>query len=335
MFSHVTGHLPVHPDDAVHPSPTGPSEHGRSSPLPASTTSSAGFPNTPSTGKPSGLLSTLHNPSFEPKAVRLPGDATTYYVKNPSNTNTPQSLYTRDPETGVLKQTSKQVVDDGKDGWKIVDGLKGGGDKEDKQRLLGGESSDSGDSATGGNAAPPPSPPRRTASTSQSTSQTSTSGADGLGPIPDTRYLHESGDGQSQHWFISDGQGGYKPADSSIDKFARPRLQKAEGDFKGKRQWRGPDASAYTGGSSSYKRSAFLPPEDSARSGAVPDPLYLTKSGDGKSRYWVIPKRHGGYKPADSSIDKYGTPVHVALSGKLQGKGVWRGPSSSVSPPAP
>ena len=125
MFSHVTGRLPVHPDDAVHPSTAGPNEHGGGSPRPASTTSSAGFPSTPSTGRPSGLLSTLHNPSFEPQAVRLSGDATTYYVKNPSNTKTPQPLYTRDPETGVLKQTSKQVVSDGA-GWRLEKGLTGG-----------------------------------------------------------------------------------------------------------------------------------------------------------------------------------------------------------------
>ncbi|WP_147293178.1 hypothetical protein [Dyella monticola] len=335
MFLHVTERLPIHPDDAVRPSAMGPNEHGSNSPRPASATSSIGFPTTPSTGRPSGLLSTLHNPSFEPKAVRLPGDATTYYVKNPSNTKTPQSLYTRDPDTGVLKQTSKQIVDDGKDGWQIVDGLKGGGDKEDKQLLLEDESSGSEDADIAANTALPPLPSRRTPSTSQSSSQASNSGASGLGPVPDSRYLHESGDGQSQHWFISDDQGGNKQADSSIDKFAWPARRMAQGEFKGKRQWRGPDASAYSGGPSSERSSPFLPPGDSARHGPAPDPRYLTKSGDGKSRHWVISNRHGGYKPADSSIDKYGTPLSVFLNGKFQGKGLWKGPSSSVKPPAP
>lgn len=133
MLSHVTGRVPVHPDDAVRPSTTGSNEHGGSSPRPASTTPSAGFPSTPSSGKPSGLLSTLHNPPIEPKAVSLRGDATTYYVKNPSDTNTPQSLYTRDPDTGVLKQTSKQVVSDGTGGWKLDKGLVGGGQASSTQ----------------------------------------------------------------------------------------------------------------------------------------------------------------------------------------------------------
>lgn len=67
--------------------------------------------------------------------------------------------------------------------------------------------------------------------------------------------------------------------------------------------------------------------------GPVPDQRYLTHSGDKGSKYWVISDGRGGYKPADSSIDRYGQGIHVFLGGPNTGKSVWRGPDASVSPP--
>jgi hypothetical protein len=67
--------------------------------------------------------------------------------------------------------------------------------------------------------------------------------------------------------------------------------------------------------------------------GPVPDQRYLTDSGDGKSKYWIISDGRMGYKPADSSLDRYGYSQHVFVAGPYMGMGVWTGPNSSVSSP--
>jgi hypothetical protein len=65
----------------------------------------------------------------------------------------------------------------------------------------------------------------------------------GFGPLPDSRYLKETGDGQSKFWLIRDGRGGTKPADSSIDKYGRPAHVYQQGERKGKAEWTGPSNS--------------------------------------------------------------------------------------------
>ncbi|MBM7125345.1 hypothetical protein ISP19_08110 [Dyella flava] len=59
--------------------------------------------------------------------MTLPGDPAIYFIKSTSNASGAQALYTRAPQTGVLKQTSKQVLPDGHGGWKLDGGLPGGG----------------------------------------------------------------------------------------------------------------------------------------------------------------------------------------------------------------
>ncbi|RDS80105.1 hypothetical protein DWU98_14420 [Dyella monticola] len=99
-------------------------------------TSSAGFADAQASSKPHGLLGRLPTPSVEARAVTWEGNI--YFVKQPSNTSTPQPLYTRD-SAGVLKQTPKLGIYDGKDGVKLLDiGLPGGSDKDS---LVGGKKS--------------------------------------------------------------------------------------------------------------------------------------------------------------------------------------------------
>ena len=57
--------------------------------------------------------------------VTLAGDPVSYVIKDPSNTRTPQPLYTQNAD-GVLKQTSKLGTYGGHGGVRLDDGLKGG-----------------------------------------------------------------------------------------------------------------------------------------------------------------------------------------------------------------
>jgi hypothetical protein len=95
-------------------------------------------------------------------------------------------------------------------------------------------------STTGASA--PPLPPRNPVPSSSST-RPDHSNVSGKGPLPDSRYLKESGDGKSKLWVIRDGQGGTKPADSSIDKYGRPAHVYLLGDRRGKGEWTGPSNS--------------------------------------------------------------------------------------------
>jgi hypothetical protein len=121
---HAEPHIPVeahsHPDtpkadQAVRPRPR----------PPVSITPDLDFSAHAASGQPSGLLARL--PVSDPGFVRvmLPGDASTYYIKNDAGKGTHQ-LYTRDPSSGTYIQTYKRVALRGKDGWQRDDGLKGG-----------------------------------------------------------------------------------------------------------------------------------------------------------------------------------------------------------------
>ncbi|WP_115494950.1 hypothetical protein [Dyella monticola] len=124
----INSHPDIHPE-SVHASTreSGANEGSgstKTAPVSVASPETAGFSTTPRTGQPTGMASTFVSPD-RPARVSLPGDSTAYYVKGSSKAGVPQALYTRDPQTGVLKQTSKQAVSDG-GGWKAVDGLKGG-----------------------------------------------------------------------------------------------------------------------------------------------------------------------------------------------------------------
>jgi hypothetical protein len=77
------------------------------------------FPSHGASGQPSGLLGNLFAP------ITLPGEPPGFYRKDGPKLG-PQPLYTRDPDTGVYTQSSKQAVPDGKGGWLRDSGLKGG-----------------------------------------------------------------------------------------------------------------------------------------------------------------------------------------------------------------
>ncbi|RDS82999.1 hypothetical protein DWU98_07660 [Dyella monticola] len=105
----------------------------KAAPVSVTPPETAGFSTTPRTGQPSGMASTFVS-SDHPTSVSLPGDSTAYYVKGIAKAGVPQTLYTRDPQTGVLKQTSKQAMSDDAGGWNVVDGLKGGVDPSKEVR---------------------------------------------------------------------------------------------------------------------------------------------------------------------------------------------------------
>jgi hypothetical protein len=119
----------VHLEPSIH-LPVKESEAGRdtSSPgtIPASVLANTADPFAARVaGKPTGLVA--HLPHAELTAVTLPGDPNQYFIKSASNLSTPQALYTGGMQTGVLKQTSKKVLADGHGGWKLDNGLPGGG----------------------------------------------------------------------------------------------------------------------------------------------------------------------------------------------------------------
>jgi hypothetical protein len=131
MF-HIPEHFSPSVASDIHPHNNAPHTDQGGSPhtsSPASVTSGTDFPSAGASGKPTGLLGNLSAFPSEYTSVKLPGDATSYYIKNSSGTGS-STLYTRDPQTSMYTQTSKQVAPDGHGGWQRDDGLKGGGDTE-------------------------------------------------------------------------------------------------------------------------------------------------------------------------------------------------------------
>jgi hypothetical protein len=119
-------HIPVHAEPhfsvEVHPHPDMPNMEHDGTPHPAapvSMTPGPDFSALGESGQHSGLLASLFAP------VALPGEPSGFYMKSNFKPG-PQPLYTRNPQTGVYMQSSKQAVPDGKSGWQRDDGLKGG-----------------------------------------------------------------------------------------------------------------------------------------------------------------------------------------------------------------
>jgi hypothetical protein len=119
-------HIPVHTEPhfsvEVHPHPDMPNMEHDGTPHPAapiSMTPGPDFSALGESGQHSGLLASLFAP------VALPGEPSGFYMKSNFKPG-PQPLYTRNPQTGVYMQSSKQAVPDGKSGWQRDDGLKGG-----------------------------------------------------------------------------------------------------------------------------------------------------------------------------------------------------------------
>ena len=136
MF-HISTHISPAIEPEVHPRAETPHANDDGTPhtsSPASVTPGAGFPSPGASGKPSGLLGSLPPPSSGFAPIKLPGDSTTYYIKNSSG-NGPRTLYTSDPQAGTYKQTNKTVVSDGHDGWQLDDGLKAGGRTQEMEAI--------------------------------------------------------------------------------------------------------------------------------------------------------------------------------------------------------
>ncbi|MBM7126831.1 hypothetical protein ACFFJT_12920 [Dyella flava] len=190
-----------------------------------------------------------------------------------------------------LKQTAKQAVQDGQGQWKLDNGLPGGGQNSSK----------------GG----------------------------GYQPIADYSRAHSSA--QSSPFARDSSRGTQGHSYSNQSAWSNPNTPST-----------GAPSLPSTSGTSASNAAPPRPPkpgtwEAQAYSpskgpklpysgyGPVPDSRYLTESGDGKSKYWAIPDGHGGSKPADSSIDKFGEPLFINLRTH---KGNWIGPHSSITPPA-
>lgn len=266
MFS-VHPHIETHVHTETHTPSAGEHADPVHASSPASVASSGGFPSGGASGHPSGLLGRLS--MSNQTSVKLPGDASSYVVKDSSNTRTPQPLYTSSPETGDLKQTPKMGIYDGNGGVTLDKGLLGGGQESSKQRNHEGYSALSSynpptgpfsagrppnspgnhsysdksawnNPSTGSSSAPPALPPRSNASVSLNPANFPKPPK--ARPQPNPRYLTESGDGQSKHWVIRDGRGGFKPADSSIDKYGTPThiVLQPGSKLYGKGQWTGP-----------------------------------------------------------------------------------------------
>jgi len=269
MFS-IHPHIEIQTHVEIHSTSTGKHPdlaHGLS---PVSV-SNGGFPSAGASGRPSGLLGRLS--TSKQTSVKRLGDANSYVVKDPSNTRTPQPLYIPSPETGHLKQTPKMGIYDGNGGVTLDKGMPGGGSGSSKEKkndehqpLMSSYDPPTGpfssarppnppgkhsysdksawnDPSTGSSSALPAIPPRNNASISLNPAGFPR--APTTGPEPNPRYLKESGDGQSKYWVIRDGHGGFKPADSSIDKYGTPTHIGIRPGSKlyGKGQWTGPNGS--------------------------------------------------------------------------------------------
>jgi hypothetical protein len=142
-------HPEVHPEPSIH-MPTEESAAGKGSrsreAIPASVlANTADLSAALAAGKTSGVLA--HLAPAELTAATPPGDPKQYFVKSSPNTSRPQVLYTGNVQTGALKQTSKQVLADGHGGWKLDNGLPGGGQTPSTQSSLNTRTSGSAPSS--------------------------------------------------------------------------------------------------------------------------------------------------------------------------------------------
>jgi hypothetical protein len=125
---HISTHTSPHLSSERHPpADASHADQGRMAhaSAPLSLTPGTDFLAPGATGSPSGLLGHLPVSDAGWVAVTLPGDSSAYYVKSGAGDGL-HPLYTRDPGTGMYRQTSKQVVPDSKGGWQADSGLKGG-----------------------------------------------------------------------------------------------------------------------------------------------------------------------------------------------------------------
>jgi hypothetical protein len=302
MFSiHIHPHIETHIPTEMHTGSAG--EHSNAGHAPtthaqASVSPPFDFSAAGESGRHAGLLRHLgHEPStFNPTSVKLPGDANSYVIKDASNTRTPQPLYAKS-DAGSLKQTPKMGVYDGNGGMKLDNGLPGGvRDSSVKQS--------------------------HDAFQEYLNSYNPNAGSFSSGTRQNTYSPSPSG----SHSFSQRGAWN-NPSTASSNAPPRPPKNSSGSN---KTSSSAPPLAPRNAAPS----SAPTHPYHSAM-GPTPNPHYLKDSGDGQSKYWYIPDGNGGSKPADSSIDKYGQPVHVSLNGPREryGKGEWTGPNNSVLPP--
>jgi hypothetical protein len=316
MFSiHIHPHTETHIPTEMHTGSAGehsnaghtPTTHAQASVSPPFDFSAAG-----ESGRHAGLLRHLgHEPStlFKPTSVKLPGDANSYVIKDTSNTRTPQPLYAKS-DIGSLKQTSKIGVYDGNGGVRLDNGLPGGGQGSSKT-----QSGDHQSYMSSYNPQAEPFSSRHSSSardhayssaphsfsTKSAWDNSGTTGA-GAPPLPPRNPVASS---SSTH-------PNYSNASSTASSSAPPL----------------PPRNPVPSSSSTQPSHSNV-----SGKGPLPDSRYLKESGDGKSKYWIIPDGRGGTKPADSSIDKYGRPAHVYLMGERRGKAEWTGAGGSILAP--
>jgi hypothetical protein len=241
--------------------------------------------------------------------VKVAGDANNYVITDTSNTRTPQQLFVKS-NTGNLKQTTKMGVYDGLGGVRLDNGLPGGvGGSSNKQNhdaiQAYRDAHNRYSSSTRGNLySPSPTASHSFSERGAWNSLNTTSYS--APPLPPKKAA-------SSHT-ASFNALPLPPRNAATSSNTPPRPPKS--------------AALYSSPTNSHHPSSY-------NMGPAPDPRYLKDSGDGQSKYWYIPDGKGGSKPADSSIDRYGQPVHVSLNGpaERQGKGSWIGPHSSVIPP--
>ena len=221
MF-HISTHISPAIEPEIHPRAETPHANDDGTPHTsslASVTPGTGFPSPGASGKPSGLLGNLSAPSSGFTPIKLPGDSTTYYIKNSSG-NGPRTLYTGDPQAGTYKQSNKTVVSDGNHGWQQGGGLPGGGQKSSKQGDSGTPLIDQDALQRSSSSSWKSSPSSQSGSTQQSSSSSWKSSASSQpGSSQQSSSSSQSAGGGISKWYVTpDGRGGSKPASASADK---------------------------------------------------------------------------------------------------------------------
>jgi hypothetical protein len=233
------------------------------------------------------------------RVFTFPNDNNVYRVMESQSTSTFLQLGVFNPKEGMVKPVPKTMVPDGRGGWRLDSVMPGGGkghSRHDPESApLFGSSGANSDRSSSGH------------------SFSNRSGWGNASTASPGASAGASSSSSSSGW--SNPSTGSRGAPAAAGSGAPPLPP------------RNPPASASSSRSGTSRAGA------GSDFGPVPDQRYLKDSGDGASKHWVIANGRGGYKPADSSVDRYGLAIHILIDGPNRGKGVWRGPHSSISPP--
>jgi hypothetical protein len=235
------------------------------------------------------------------RVFTFPNDKNVYRVMESQSTSEFLQLGVFDPKAGIVKQVPKTMTPDGHGGWKLDSVAPGGGKGHSKHD-------------------------------SESAPLFGSSGANAAGYGSSTSHSYSNRSGWGNASTASPGasagaSSGRSPSGWSNPSTGSPGASTSAGSsappVPPRNTW--VDAGSLDSGSSQTHGAPKL--------GPAPDQRYLTDSGDGKSKYWLISDGRMGYKPADSSLDRYGYSQHVFVAGPYMGMGVWTGPNSSISSP--